>query len=135
MEYRRGIEPSIGVEPDPNTGYNHNQIVEERRYYVGNYEEFRVAPSAKFPEGQISQIHYIEGGDGVCAILLRIGELDSMFYVHKDYLGSFLTFTGEKGGIIYEQNFDAWGNYRNITDWSYVKKKHIPQWLNRGYRT
>lgn len=133
MEYRRGVVLTVGGHPDPNTGFVHDQIVEERRYYVGNYEEFRVAPSEKNPEEQIFNIHYIEGGDGVCAILLRKGEIDSMFYVHKDYLGSFLTFTGEKGGIVYEQNFDAWGNYRNIKDWSYVKKNHIPQWLRRGY--
>jgi RHS repeat-associated protein len=139
MELRsrtRGIYDDAG-----NLIGGHGQYVYERRFYSGNYEEDHVAPLYK---GQLSkygeqrQIHYIEAGDGLCAIMIRTipeeGEaVDSIFYVHKDYLGSLLTFTNEQGAVAYEQNFDAWGRYRNIEDLSYVGLPGLPRWLYRGY--
>ena len=65
--------------------------------------------------------------------MIREGRTDSIFYVHKDYLGSLLTFTGEDGSILHEQNFDAWGRYRNIKDGSYVNVPSRPRWMYRGY--
>ncbi len=118
------------------------QEVYERRYYNGNYEEDHLAPTWWGP-GVTRKIHYIAGGDGICAMYIQtqIGEgeiKDSIYYVYKDYLGSFLTFTDEKGDVKYEQNFDAWGRYRNIKDWSYVntynsKPSELPRWLYRGF--
>ena len=51
--------------------------------------------------------------------------------IHR--VGSLLTFTGEDGKILHEQNFDAWGRYRNITDGSYVNVPSRPRWMYRGY--
>lgn len=36
------------------------------------------------------------------------------YYVYTDHLGSLLTFTDENADIVHEQNFDAWGRYRNV---------------------
>jgi RHS repeat-associated protein len=54
-------------------------------------------------------------------------------YLQKKLGLHLLTFTGEEGNILYEQNFDAWGRYRNIKDWSYVGLPGRPRWLYRGY--
>jgi RHS repeat-associated protein len=133
MELRVG---SVGGDVAP-------QVILNRRFYNGNYELDHVGPygwgnsgacvSSGCGKERIRKIHYIEGGDGLCAIMVREGDLDSVFYVHKDYLGSLLTFTGEEGNVLYEQNFDAWGRYRNIKDWSYVGLPGRPRWLYRGY--
>ncbi len=42
-----------------------------------------------------------------------------MYYVHKDYLGSFETITNEIGSVEEKLNFDPWGRRRNPTDWTY----------------
>jgi RHS repeat-associated protein len=112
-----------------------------RRFYSGNYEENHLATSNEIgPQfGGVKKIHYISGGDGICAIYVESlndedpEPKDSIFYVYKDYLGSLLTFTDEKGEVVFEQNFDAWGRHRNIKDWSYVDIQHRPVWMYRGY--
>jgi RHS repeat-associated protein len=136
MEYRTSW---VGLGSSEIT-YPYEQAILERRYYQGDYEEDHIAPyDGKPSTPEITrQLHYIQGGDGLCAIMVRtiVGNndgVDSIFYVHKDYLGSLLTFTGEEGNIVYEQNFDAWGRYRNIKDWSYVDIQHRPKWMYRGY--
>jgi RHS repeat-associated protein len=109
-----------------------------RRFYSGNYEEDHIAPSSTSPTGAVRKIHYISGGNGICAMYIQtqIGDdkvEESTFYVYKDYLGSFLTFTDEKGDVKYEQNFDAWGRKRNIDNWTYVDVEAAPEWAYRGY--
>ncbi len=142
------FEPNSGNKwsgvANPGAGNNptFQQLIYEKRFYVGNYEEDHIAPVNGLNTTEPSNsrlIHYIAGGDGICAIMVRniTGEntegIDSIFYVHKDYLGSFLAFTGEEGNVLYEQNFDAWGRYRNIKDWSYVNIQHRPLWMYRGF--
>ena len=138
---RRMMEFRLGSGFDPSLSPVQQAIL-TRRFYNGNYEEDHIAPqNTKFQSsipGDIRQIHYISAGDGLCAIMVRTdkgkGEsVDSIFYVHKDYLGSLLTFSGEEGNVLYEQNFDAWGRYRNIKDGSYVRLPGRPRWLYRGY--
>jgi hypothetical protein len=36
------------------------------------------------------------------------------YYVYTDHIGSLMTFTDENANIVHEQNFDAWGRYRNV---------------------
>jgi len=42
----------------------------------------------------------------------------SMYYTHRDHLGSIKCITNESGVVIEKMNFDPWGNWRNPTDWS-----------------
>jgi RHS repeat-associated protein len=115
-----------------------NCEIYRRRFYSGNYEEDHIATSSTSPTGVVRKIHYISGGDGVCAIYVQTQEgegkiTENTYYVYKDYLGSLLTFTDEEGNIAYEQNFDAWGRKRNIDNWTYVDVEAAPEWAYRGY--
>ncbi len=42
-----------------------------------------------------------------------------MYYVHKDYPGSWLCITNSDGSAVEEYSFDAWGRRRNQTNWTY----------------
>ncbi|MFZ1689320.1 MAG: FG-GAP-like repeat-containing protein, partial [Flavobacteriales bacterium] len=105
--------------------------VEETRLYVDGYEkQTSVGASA------VREIHYVQGGDGLCAMLVRVNGVTSVHYVFKDHLGSILTTVHASGmlwGISGEQSFDAWGRERNASDWTYDNITPGPAWLYRGY--
>ena len=95
----------------------------ESKLYFGNYEEHNLA----------GQIHYIEGGDGLCAIIVKKWGVTNFYFVYKDHLGSLLTLTDINGNVVAEQNFDAWGRKRNPATWQYTSVPSVPNWLYRGY--
>lgn len=104
------------------TGYN------ETKYYIGNYE-------IQHTHNEQREIHYVNGGDGLCAMIVREnGGPEEFYFVYKDHLGSILTVTDINANIIAEQNFDAWGRKRNPDDWNdYTNVPQVPEWLYRGY--
>jgi RHS repeat-associated protein len=60
------------------------------------------------------------------------GENDTMYYIHKDYLGSYDVITNESGTVMERLSFDPWGRRRNPADWTY---DNIParRLFDRGY--
>jgi hypothetical protein len=42
------------------------------------------------------------------------GENDTMYYIHKDYLGSFDVITDESGSVLERLSFYPWGRRRNF---------------------
>lgn len=44
--------------------------------------------------------------------------IGSVYYLHRDHLGSITTVTNSSGVIVQELSYDAWGNLRNPTTWS-----------------
>lgn len=71
-------------------------------------------------EGGISrQFHYISGGDGLAAIYVINNGQPGMYYLHKDYLGSYNVIIDDNGNEFAENSFDPWGRRRNTDDWSY----------------
>lgn len=108
----------------------------ESKYYVGEYEKqitggtFR---AATVRGGTTREIHYVSGGDGLCAIIVREGGVDNFYFPYSDHLGSILTVTDINGNVIAEQNFDAWGRKRNPITWQYTSVPSVPVWLYRGY--
>ncbi|HTN46308.1 MAG TPA: FG-GAP-like repeat-containing protein [Flavipsychrobacter sp.] len=107
------------------------------RHYLDDYE-VNIDPNTQ----NKTFIHYIAGGDGLCAI----AEVQDQFYalsnnvtyhvVYKDHLGSLVAATDVGGAIEAEQNFDAWGRERNPTDWTYNNVSGVGlthSWLYRGY--
>jgi len=60
------------------------------------------------------------------------GENDTMYYVHKDYLGSYDVITNEGGHVLERLSFDPWGRRRNPADWTFdnVPANHL---FDRGY--
>lgn len=82
-------------------------------YYMDGYEK-EVTPG-----NHIRQLHYIRGVDGLAAIFVRNDGLDTMYYIHKDHLGSINVITNQNGAVVQNLSFDAWGRRRNATDWTY----------------
>ncbi len=70
-----------------------NGTLQKTVYYIGDYEK-EVKPG-----NHIRQIHYIIGGDGLTAIFVRNDGVDTMYYVHPDYLGSLNVITNQSGSI------------------------------------
>jgi RHS repeat-associated protein len=103
-----------------------NGNLSETRIYLGQYEKQIVGSLTR-------DIHYVEGGNGMCAIIVKENGVNNFYVTYNDYQGSLLTLTNLSGAIIAEQNFDAWGRKRNPTTWSYAAVPSNPSWLYRGY--
>ena len=103
-----------------------NGVPEKTTYYNGGYVK-EVSPG-----NNIRQLHYIEGGDGLAAVFVRNNGQDTMYYIHKDHLGSINVITDQNGAVIQNCSFDAWGRRRNPADWSY---DDFPEsfFLDRGF--
>jgi RHS repeat-associated protein len=99
----------------------------ETRLYLGSYEKQIIAG------GATREIHYIAGGNGICAMLVKEAGVVTPYYIYTDHLGSLLTITNAAGTVIAEQNFDAWGRKRNPANWQYASVPATPTWLYRGY--
>lgn len=109
--------------------FKNGQVIETRTYAdAGEYEIQYDATT-----NTTNEIHYIHAGDGLCAMVVRTNNIDNYYYVHKDHLGSILTLTDNTGAYVYEQNFDAWGRYRNPQTWDYANIQKPPKWLYRGF--
>ena len=96
--------------------------------YVGDYEEITVGSNTY-------GVHYISSPDGLVAMNIRQNNSDQLYYVHTDHLGSIISLYDKNGSLLYDQNFDAWGNERSNTDWSSpISNTHLrPDWLIRGF--
>jgi len=80
-----------------------------------------------------TEVNYISCAGNLVAMCVGHAGALTMYYPHSDPLGSILTVTDENDDIVAEQSFDAWGNYRNPTDWSYTSIPTQPDWLYRGF--
>jgi RHS repeat-associated protein len=101
-------------------------VTVETRYYIGAFER-------QIKAGATRDIHYIKGGNGMCAILVKEGGATTAYFTYSDHLGSITTVTDGAGTVIASQNFDAWGRRRNPTDWGYANIPARPDWLYRGF--
>ncbi|HAZ01438.1 MAG TPA: hypothetical protein DCY97_04585, partial [Marinilabiliales bacterium] len=78
------------------------------------------------------QLSYISAGNGLAAIHVKRSDgTDTLYYVHKDHLGSIMALTNDKNTTVAMQNFDAWGRYRNPNTWAYSTQRITV--INRGY--
>ena len=103
-----------------------NTSVVNTRLYMGDYE-------IDTKNGVTREIHYIGGGDGMCAIVVKENGGYNYYFPYTDHLGSILTVTNVTGTVVAEQNFDAWGRKRNVNSWDYAGVQSVPDWLYRGY--
>jgi RHS repeat-associated protein len=105
---------------------------QRKRRYFGDLE------STTAEDGINQVVLYVQGGEGLCAMLVAstaVGSTLKTYAVYKDHLGSLVTLTEKVGSlvnIVAEQNFDAWGRKRNM-DWTYTNVPIAPEWLYRGY--
>jgi RHS repeat-associated protein len=103
-----------------------NSVISETKIYVGDYEKQTDNTGTK-------EIHYINGGNGLCAIIVKQNGVNNFYVAYTDYLGSILTLTDLNGNVVTEQNFDAWGRKRSPQNWAYNSVPAVPAWLYRGY--
>ncbi len=113
----------------------YNEIVNgnsETRIFLGDYE-VQITPTGT------REIEYIDGGDGLAAILVKENGITERYAAYSDYLGSITTLTDRFSNIVAQQNFDAWGRKRLPNNWnSYyatatAEINAVPVWLYRGY--
>ncbi len=83
--------------------------------------------------GVTSEIYYISGPAGLSNIIVKKNGVITRYNAYTDQLGSILAVTDASGGLVAEQNFDAWGRKRNPANWSYTGVPTTPDWLYRGY--
>ena len=109
-----------------------DSVTQDTKYYLGDYE---VKIDA---QGHQRKMNYLYGGDGLFAIYVQNNGADTMYYVQKNYLGSYYCITDNNGNIatldgqqqVY--SFDPWGRRRNATTWTY---NNVPQnfLFDRGF--
>jgi len=103
-----------------------NDVLKQRKYYLGNYEvEVK-------PDGSKRMLHYIGGEAGTAAVyvLHSTGE-DTLYSVFTDHLGSWKTVVNETDAQISRQSFDAWGRKRYPQNWNSSAGSTFP--FDRGY--
>lgn len=103
-----------------------NGIITETKSYWGNMEKLTKGSN-------IYEIYYITAGNGLNNIIVKQNGTINIYYTYSDQLGSILSMTNETGTIVAEQNFDAWGRFRNPVNWTYTGIPARPDWLYRGF--
>jgi len=89
----------------------HPSIPEVMKYYLDNYEyEYR--------NESYRHLHYLQGPDGLFAIMVKQGTSQTMYYIHKDYLGSLTAISDATGNLIESLSYDPWGRRRNPNNWN-----------------
>jgi len=69
-------------------------------------------------QGKMVPIHILAPDAGLVAIYEITNGKGSLYYIHKDYLGSIQCISNEQGQAVEHLSFDPWGNRRNPNDWS-----------------
>ena len=67
-----------------------NNSIIETKYYLGDYEKQVIG-------GVTRDIHYVSGGNGLCAIIKRENGINNFYFIYTDHLGSILTVTDING--------------------------------------
>ena len=105
---------------------DHETLI-ENKYFIGN--NYEVETNA---QGQERKLHYLYGGDGLFAIYVIENNAGTMYYIHKDFMGSYQAISSSNGNLIEKLSFDPWGRRRNPNDWTFT---NVPTsfLFDRGY--
>lgn len=63
---------------------------------------------------------FIYAPSGICAVYQDSLNVKSIYYVHADYLGSWLKITNTSGQVKNSYSYDAWGRPRNPNTWAVI---------------
>lgn len=97
------------------------------RVYLGDYEKQTINNTTE-------EIHYINGGTGLCAMIVKTGTTWRAYATYTDHLGSITEVTSaDDGSLVARQNFDAWGRQRRPETWLHETVTTPPSWLYRGF--
>ena len=99
------------------------------RYYLGGNYELDVDST-----GMHERLYLGGGYYDASAVLMKKGDTSSVYFIHRDYLGSVLQIADAQGNIVEENNFDAWGCRRNPSTLKAYAIGAAPKLLlGRGY--
>jgi len=116
---------------DP-TDANSMTLIKTKYFIGGNFEKETDG------SGNTRLIHYIAGGDGLLAVYIIERGAGTLYYAHKDHLGSLYALSDQNGNIASYKgqqqvfNFDPWGRRRNPTDWTFTGVP-VHYLIDRGY--
>ncbi|RVU89884.1 hypothetical protein EH230_14075 [Flavobacterium columnare] len=149
ISYNENNDPLYidGKKGDYAFGYG---LTESRQvmHYGGNFSLDQAATTAKFTKyysedgsfevvrdnttGQEKHLLYIGGTpyESNIVYVKNYAEIDAKpLFLHKDYLGTILAITDEKGKLVEERHFDAWGNLTHgsmqVLDRGYTSHEHL----------
>ncbi|MBU2554266.1 MAG: hypothetical protein KKF98_07370 [Bacteroidetes bacterium] len=119
--------------------YGPGQTRKQTKYYrAGTLQQTKTFVDATYEietdaAGHQRHLHYLSGGDGLFAIYTLDEKGDeAMYYIHKDYQGSFEAITNHKGTPVEKLSYDPWGRRRNPTNWTFTNVPEI-YLFDRGY--
>jgi RHS repeat-associated protein len=109
------------------TVLSQNGTVNYTKYFGGLYEKKVING------GNTLEYLYIPAGDGLAAVLIKTNSnAGTLYYLHKDHLGSIVALTDASGNIAEQYNYDPWGRRRNPTNWLFTGVT-MPTLLSRGF--
>jgi len=88
-----------------------NGIVEQIKYYNGDYEEDSTSTGTK-------KYHYISAPNGLTAIFVSEGSADTLYHVLTDHLGSLTGIINEGNDSVQYFSYSAWGVPRDADNWT-----------------
>lgn len=106
--------------------FNTATSVSSTRLYLDNYEE-------SSEQGNLTQVHYLNSPVGCIGMYVIENGVGSMYFTYSDHLGTPKTISDDRGNVVAEQSFDAWGQRRNPYTWDYNSVPNPPAWLYRGF--
>ncbi|MCT4599039.1 MAG: FG-GAP-like repeat-containing protein [Vallitalea sp.] len=120
-------------------GFDHRRVISRFNsslgskitYYCGDYEE--IVSSTEAESENVVKLHYISGANGNVAVFVEEDGISSLHYLYTDHLGSVVAITDDEGVVENRFSYDAWGNRRNVDDWSLKTDVDNNSFLTRGY--
>jgi RHS repeat-associated protein len=103
-----------------------NGALKKTMYYLGTYEK-EITPTGT------REIHYIFSPFGVVAAAIKQNGVSSLYYLSTDHLGSTSKVFRPNGTIVERNSYDAWGQRRSSTNWSYTVDDSRNRILTRGF--
>ena len=82
--------------------------VTRSKTYIGNCEFVQSAT-----EGNHA-LTYLYGPSGIYAVAKKVGDNETLYYVHTDHLGSWNVVTDQYRRIVHQYYFDAWGDAKIV---------------------
>ena len=86
----------------------------ETKYYAGGlYERETVG-------NNVREINYVSAyGKAVALVEMSSADGERTLYPHYDHLGSVMAYSDDKGKLVEELSYDAWGRRRKADTWAY----------------
>lgn len=82
--------------------------VTRSKTYIGNCEFVQSATEGNYA------LTYLYGPSGIYAVAKKVGNSETLYYIHTDHLGSWDVVTDRNKNILQQYYFDAWGDVKIV---------------------